>query len=197
MHTLYSGMKCNMPAPHTPTASNEAMEIYMRNVIVGVLCDFAGVDGSQPCGEQNIAHATMKRVVENLLENHQTFSSNIINLGLETDLNNMSFVGKVGNIVFSEDINWGRVASMVAFGVVVCQHLKENVRNHSVIESVGHEITTCLLKHQSQWLIENNTWYGFVEFFSHKMVNPVIVPRILHTVALGVGGCLFLAWISV
>ena len=194
-------IKTSTPTMHPLPASDEDMEICMRQLIVGVLCNFACVPASQSCGPQKMAHATMTRVVANLFEKHPSFCSAMDDI--ELDLHNMSFVGKVANIVFSEGINWGRVASVVAFGAVVCRHLiKDGNHDPSIIESVGHEISVCLLKHQRQWLVDNNIWDGFVAFFSQQKVNsvnspPVLnTPRILHAVIMAVGIGLSFAWLS-
>lgn len=70
----------------------------------------------------------------------------------------VSFVGSVAKSTFEDGTtNWGRVASLVAFGAVVAQYLKDNGRGHCV-EQVAEEISTFLLTDQRDWLIKNNGW---------------------------------------
>ncbi|KAE8277548.1 hypothetical protein D5F01_LYC24479 [Larimichthys crocea] len=64
--------------------------------------------------------------------------------------------------------NWGRIVSLVAFGVIVCQNSnkEEEEERLALVESVGEEISTYLLTDQRDWLLKNNSWVGFVEFFA-------------------------------
>lgn len=55
--------------------------------------------------------------------------------------------------------NWGRIVSLVAFGVVVCQNSKKKEdRRLALVESVGEEISAYLLTDQKDWLLKNNSW---------------------------------------
>lgn len=68
------------------------------------------------------------------------------------------FVSEVAQSMFSDGTNnWGRIASLVAFGAVVAQHMKESGRKECV-EQVAQEISTYLLTDQRDWLIKNNAW---------------------------------------
>lgn len=69
----------------------------------------------------------------------------------------VSFISAVANSLFSETTNWGRVASLAAFGAAVCLYLKEKGREHCV-ELVGEDISTYLLTNQKDWLVKNNSW---------------------------------------
>lgn len=82
----------------------------------------------------------------------------IAKLELDDRSDDMSFINSVAKTLFSDGTtNWGRIASLVAFGAVVSQHLKERGRGHCV-ELVGQEIAKYLLSDQSDWLIKNNAW---------------------------------------
>ncbi|KAJ8009822.1 hypothetical protein DPEC_G00071010 [Dallia pectoralis] len=77
----------------------------------------------------------------------------------------MRCVGRVAASLFADGTaNWGRVASLVAFGAAVCQCLKEMGRENCV-ELVGEEISEYLLTSQKYWLVTHDSWEGFVEFF--------------------------------
>uniref|UniRef100_A0A8C5GAN3 Bcl-2 Bcl-2 homology region 1-3 domain-containing protein n=1 Tax=Gouania willdenowi TaxID=441366 RepID=A0A8C5GAN3_GOUWI len=77
---------------------------------------------------------------------------------------NMTFVSIVGRDVFADRTNWGRIASLVAFGAVLCQHMKERGRTNCV-ELACQTISTYLLTEQREWLMNNNSWDGSVDFF--------------------------------
>lgn len=82
-------------------------------------------------------------------------------LSLDTRRDDVSFVGSVAESLFSDgSTNWGRVASLVAFGAVVSQHMKEKGQRECV-ELVAQEISTYLLTKQRDWLIKNNAWVSF------------------------------------
>lgn len=70
----------------------------------------------------------------------------------------MAFVGLVAKSMFEDgNNNWGRVASLVTFGAVVAQYMKQHGRRECV-EQVAQEISTYLLTDQRDWLIKNNAW---------------------------------------
>lgn len=55
--------------------------------------------------------------------------------------------------------NWGRIISLVAFGVVACQNSNKKEEGRlALVESVGEEISAYLLTDQKDWLLENNSW---------------------------------------
>ena len=113
----------------------EVLDSDTRRLIGSVLMDLAGVSSPQPSRHQSETHSAMKRVVEDLLEKHQLLYKDMINLvhGVRR-ADDMSFVGEVARGTFSNGItNWGRVASLVAFRVVVCRDLKNGDRKCSVV----------------------------------------------------------------
>lgn len=82
-------------------------------------------------------------------------------LSLETRGADVRFVGAVAESLFADgSTNWGRVASLIAFGAVVSQHMKEN-GNEECVERVAQEISTYLLSKQRDWLLKNNAWVSF------------------------------------
>lgn len=147
-----------------PQAGDEALDSDTRQLISRVLKDFTGLSKSE--WSERKALTTMKRVVEDVLDKHRIAYNGMINrLSLDDRGDDMSFVSAVAKKLFSDGTtNWGRIASLVAFGAVVCQYMKEKGRGHCV-ELVGQEISTYLLCDQRDWLVNNNSWDGFVEFF--------------------------------
>lgn len=150
------------------SAGDEVLDHDTRHLIGGFLTDFVCVSSSsQPrWKKQSEAHSTMKRVVEDVLQKHQYLYNGMINkLELDERGDDMSFMSSVAKSLFSDGTtNWGRIASLVAFGTVVCMYLKKEDREQCV-SLVGHEISTYLLNDQREWLIKNNSWDGFVNFF--------------------------------
>lgn len=93
-----------------------------------------------------------------MLKQAFSFEGMIAKLCLEDRGDDVSFVGSVAKSTFEDGKNnWGRVASLVAFGAVVAQYLKEKGRRDCV-EQVAQEISTYLLTDQRDWLIKNNAW---------------------------------------
>uniref|UniRef100_A0A8C6SW38 MCL1 apoptosis regulator, BCL2 family member b n=1 Tax=Neogobius melanostomus TaxID=47308 RepID=A0A8C6SW38_9GOBI len=121
---------------------------------------------SQPGWLQRPALTTMKRVVDNLLEKHRIAYNGRLNLPSNPNWgDDVTFMGDVARSIFEDGTtNWGRIASLISFGAVVCQYLKSKGRE-SCVERVAEEISSYLLSDQRDWLIRNNSWDGFVEFF--------------------------------
>ncbi|XP_070821681.1 induced myeloid leukemia cell differentiation protein Mcl-1b [Chaetodon trifascialis] len=143
----------------------EVLENDTRQLMRRFFRDFTGLSKSR--WNESKALSTMKRVVDGVLEKHRYAYNGMINkLSLDdrrTD--DVSFVSDVARSLFADgSTNWGRIASLVAFGAVVAQHLKEKGRENCV-EQVGQEISSYLLADQREWLMKNNSWDGFVEFF--------------------------------
>ncbi|KAM4580577.1 induced myeloid leukemia cell differentiation protein Mcl-1b [Odontesthes bonariensis] len=145
-------------------AGDEVLDNVTRQLITSFLRDFNGLPTSK--WSETKALSTMRRVVEKVLDKHKFAYNGMINkLSLDNTGDDMKFVGVVAQSLFEDRItNWGRIASLVAFGAVVSQHLKERGRENCV-DLVGQEISTYLLSNQRDWLVKNNSWDGFVEFF--------------------------------
>nr|XP_020471224.1 induced myeloid leukemia cell differentiation protein Mcl-1-like [Monopterus albus] len=145
-------------------AEYEVLENDTRLLICHFLRDYTGLSTHRWTRRKTLS--TMKRVVEGVLEKHRYAYKGMINkLSLDERGDDMSFVGSVAQSIFADGTtNWGRITSLLAFGAVVCQYLKEKGRENCV-ELVGQEISTYLLSHQRDWLVKNNAWDGFEEFF--------------------------------
>jgi len=150
-------------------AGAEVLENDTRQLMGRFLGDFTGLSKSQWHESRELS--TMKRVVKDVLEKHRYAYNGMINkLSLDDRSDDASFVREVAKSLFADGTtNWGRIVSLVAFGAVVCQYLKEKNRGNCV-ELVGQEISTYLLSDQRDWLVKNNAWEGFVEFF--RVVDP-------------------------
>lgn len=70
----------------------------------------------------------------------------------------MSFVKDVAESTFSDGTtNWGRIATLIAFGAVLSTHLKGAGRPECV-DAVADQISSYLAIQKYEWLINNNTW---------------------------------------
>lgn len=79
-------------------------------------------------------------------------------LQLDQRGDNMSFISDVAEQMFSDGTtNWGRVASLLAFGAAVASYQKQKGREECV-EAVAQEMSTYLLREKKDWLIKNNAW---------------------------------------
>uniref|UniRef100_A0A3Q2VNL8 MCL1 apoptosis regulator, BCL2 family member b n=1 Tax=Haplochromis burtoni TaxID=8153 RepID=A0A3Q2VNL8_HAPBU len=164
------------PEFHSDSESDEQLERETKLLIHSFLGDFTGL--SQPQRKETKALKTMKRVVADVLEKHRYAYNGMINkLSLDERDEDMSFVGAVAKSLFGDHTtNWGRIVSFMAFGAVVSQHLKEKGRDNYVA-LVSQEISAYLLSEQRDWIVKNNAWDGFVEFF--RVADPESIVR--HT----------------
>lgn len=170
--------------PSCPTG-HEVLEADTRQLIGGFLRVFTGL--SKPRWSQSEAQATMKRVVEDLLEKHRyAYNGMVHRLSLDHRGDDVGFVGSVASSLFEDGTtNWGRVSSLVAFGAAVCQNLKNNGRGH-LVDAVAQQICTYLLTEQRDWLLHNNAWAGFVDFF--RVSDPESAVRTTLMTVAGIAG---------
>ncbi|KAK2902932.1 hypothetical protein Q8A67_007645 [Cirrhinus molitorella] len=146
------------------TSVYTALEMDTREVIDIFLKNFTGLPHSKAGKKQVLS--TMKRVVDSLAVKHElAYKGMITRLDLEQRGEDVSFVKTVATDLFSDGItNWGRIASLLTFGAMVCKH--QNDRGlHNCVSLVGQEISSYLLTDQRDWLLKNKAWDGFVEFF--------------------------------
>lgn len=146
------------------SSGDEALEADTRQLMSQAMIHFTGRSVTR--WTEHKALQTMKRVVNDVLEKHRyAYNGMVKKLSLDNRGDDVRFMGSVARSLFGDgNTNWGRIASLVAFGAMVCQHLKETGRENCV-ESVGEEISKYLLTEQRDWLVKNNSWEGFVDFF--------------------------------
>lgn len=83
-------------------------------------------------------------------------------LQLEKRGDDMSFISDVAEQTFSDGItNWGRIASLLAFGAAVARHQKQEGQEECV-EAVAQKMSSYLLTEKKDWLIKNNAWVSLV-----------------------------------
>ncbi|KAJ8354622.1 hypothetical protein SKAU_G00221890 [Synaphobranchus kaupii] len=171
--------------PDFPASPNGKFEKETRELIE--MFYRIHTEGSRSTRTSIKALSTMKRVVENLIEKHQfAYNGMILKLSLDQQEDSMNFVSCVAKNLFCDGTtNWGRIASLLAFGAVVCKHLKDSGREHCV-PVVAQEISSYLLTDQRDWLLNNKAWEGFVEFF--HVEDPESVVRNALMAFAGVAG---------
>ncbi|XP_046893666.1 induced myeloid leukemia cell differentiation protein Mcl-1b [Hypomesus transpacificus] len=184
---LSSSMEYGLDLTSSCPSGDKVLEHDTRELIGSVLLDYTGQSGSQRSRNQSKSFSTMKRVVEDVIEKHQlAYKGMISKLSLDDRGDDMSVITSVAKNIFSDGTtNWGRIVSLVAFGSVVCQYQKKNGRENCV-ELVGQEISNYLLGDQRDWLISNNSWEGFVEFF--RIADPESTVRNTLMAFAGVAG---------
>ncbi|XP_059424002.1 induced myeloid leukemia cell differentiation protein Mcl-1b [Carassius carassius] len=146
------------------TSSYTALEMDTRQIIDSFLKSFTGLPHSKNGKKQVLS--TMKRVVDSLVVKHElAYKGMIARLNVEQKGEDVSFVKTVATELFSDGItNWGRIASLLTFGALVCKF--QNDRGLSkCVTLVGEEISSYLLTDQQNWLLKNKAWDGFVDFF--------------------------------
>ncbi|KAG7271648.1 hypothetical protein CRUP_033972 [Coryphaenoides rupestris] len=178
--------QCDVDMEDGHTAAGEgALASDTRQYIGTFLADC--VSSVKIKGKRDKVHTTMRRVVESVLEKHQyAYNGMIKKLGLEGRGDDMTFVTSVAASLFADGTtNWGRIASLVAFGAAVSHYLKAMGREHCVT-LVAQEISSYLLSDQREWLVKNNSWDGFVEFF--QVADPETTVRNTLMAFAGVAG---------
>lgn len=172
-------------------SGDHVLDQETRNLLRVFLRDHTGLATSRWNRTQSQGLSTMKRVVVSLIEKHRlAYNSSVSKLSLDERGDDMSFFTLLASQVISNEINWGRIVSLVAFGAVVCQHQVNNGRAHCV-DLVGQEISSYLLSDQRGWLVENNAWEGFVEFF--HVPDPEAEVKNTLMVFAGLAGIIMLA----
>ncbi|XP_052388694.1 induced myeloid leukemia cell differentiation protein Mcl-1 [Carassius gibelio] len=126
---------------------------------------------------------TMRRVVADILIKHQiTYKGMLQRLQLDSQADDMSFISSIARSMFRDHTtNWGRIVSLVAFGAVVCQQLKEMQRERCV-ETVAEQISCYLISEQHDWLLNNKSWHGFEEFFRVEDVESAVRSALMAVV---------------
>ncbi|XP_033030443.1 induced myeloid leukemia cell differentiation protein Mcl-1 [Lacerta agilis] len=108
---------------------------------------------------------TLRRVGDNILDKHQLAFQGMlrkIEINKEDDLKTVS---KVAKHLFSDGItNWGRIVTLISFGAFVAKHLK-SINQESAIGPLAEIITEVLVTDKREWILNNNAWEGFVDFF--------------------------------
>lgn len=168
-----------------PAEDEAALDCNTRQLLSRFMAYSCGIGSHQ--WRESAALSTMKRVVANLMEKHRyVYNGMTKQLTLDDRGDDVSFVSSVAKSIFADGVtNWGRIASLVAFGAVVAQHMKDNGRRECV-EQVAQEIATYLLTDRRDWLIKNNGWEGFVEFF--QVSDPESSVRNMLMAVAGVAG---------
>ncbi|XP_028974393.2 induced myeloid leukemia cell differentiation protein Mcl-1 homolog [Esox lucius] len=142
-----------------------SLDTETRQLVKSFLGDFT--EHLKPRWNESKALSTMKQVVTKSLDKHRySYNGMLYRLSLgDSPGDYVRFVSVIANRLFADGTtNWGRVVSLLAFGTVVCRYLKDKGKDNCV-EAVGQEISMYLLTDQRDWLVKNNSWDGFVEFF--------------------------------
>uniref|UniRef100_A0A1A7XT37 Myeloid cell leukemia sequence 1b n=1 Tax=Iconisemion striatum TaxID=60296 RepID=A0A1A7XT37_9TELE len=174
----HTDSESEVPGAH---AGDEVLDNDTTQLISRFLMEYTGLLKHQWRESKELT--TMKRVVNDILEKHRCAYKGMVTKCTSADL---TFIRKVAENMFSDGItNWGRIVSLLAFGAMVAQYQKDNGRENYV-ELVGHEISTYLLSQQKDFLIRNNSWQGFVEFF--RVTDPESTVRNTLMAIAGVAG---------
>ncbi|XP_061826244.1 induced myeloid leukemia cell differentiation protein Mcl-1 homolog [Nerophis lumbriciformis] len=175
-------------------ADGRSLDSDTRQLISRFLSDFTGL--SKASWTPSKVQTLTKRVVTNLVDKHRFVYNGIIQqLSLDQRGNDMAFVSEVSQSMFADGItNWGRIASLMAFGAVVSLYLKEKGRV-CCVEMVAQEISSYLLSHQRMWLVEHNSWDGFVEFFQEADPECAVINSLLTFVGMASIAAVLLLWL--
>ncbi|KAK2887784.1 hypothetical protein QQF64_012890 [Cirrhinus molitorella] len=161
-----------------------------------LLLDFYRMHTGMCTPDRKHHHAlpTMKRVVEDILVKHGiAYNGMLQRLQLGSQPDDMSFIGSIAKTMFKDDTtNWGRIVSLVAFGAAACSHLRD-LKRERCVEMVAEQISSYLISEQHDWLLNNKSWHGFVEFFRVEDMESVVRNALMAVVGCaGIGAGLAL-----
>ncbi|MCJ8735505.1 hypothetical protein PDJAM_G00247760 [Pangasius djambal] len=148
-----------------------------------------------PCSRSTAHPAlpSLHRVVGNVLCKHRIAYNGMVQR-LFDQANGLDSVSSVLSGVFSDGvISWGRIASVLALGAVVCERLKQDcVKEHAeeCVDFVASRISSYLSTELQHWFINNNGWDGFVEFFHVEDPESTVRNALMAVAGLGIGACL-------
>ncbi|XP_023700339.2 induced myeloid leukemia cell differentiation protein Mcl-1-like [Paramormyrops kingsleyae] len=145
------------------TFPNRGLSQETHELIGTFLRTYSGLPAS---ASRHKAYPVLRRVAETVIGKHLiAYNGMIKRLELDKRGDDTSFITKVAEEIFSDKVtNWGRIASLIAFGGVVCKYLKDHGQTNCV-DDVASRISCYLLEHQRDWLNRNNGWEGFTDFF--------------------------------
>uniref|UniRef100_H3AR18 MCL1 apoptosis regulator, BCL2 family member n=2 Tax=Latimeria chalumnae TaxID=7897 RepID=H3AR18_LATCH len=158
------------------------------------LCEVAGCESTETAfrfgldqwsgGEKPLD--TLRRVGDSIIDKHRIAFNGMqqkLNIHKEDDLH---IIPEIGNQIFKDGAtNWGRIVSLIAFGAVVAKKLKKMNLEDS-IEQLAVSITDFLVQNKGDWILKNQGWKGFVDFF-HVEDAEGTIKNVLMTFA-GVAG---------
>ncbi|XP_062385469.1 induced myeloid leukemia cell differentiation protein Mcl-1a [Sardina pilchardus] len=152
--------------PSSPAFPTEDTELHRktRELILTFYRNYTGLSAPERKGHK--AMRTMTKVVHEVLLKHGiVFKGMMKRLDPDHIDDGVSFVRDVAENTFSDGAtNWGRIATLVAFGAALSEHLKVAGRPECV-EAVANEISSYLAVQKCDWFLNNNGWHGFVDFF--------------------------------
>ncbi|XP_051574603.1 induced myeloid leukemia cell differentiation protein Mcl-1 homolog [Myxocyprinus asiaticus] len=176
------------------STTDTALDMDTREIINTFLKDFTALSHAKFRKKQVLS--TMKRVVASLVVKHEiAYTGMITRLNLEEKGDDVSFVKNVAKELFSDGItNWGRIASLLAFGALVCKYQIDRGRSQCV-SLVGEEISSYLLSAQRDWLLKNKAWDGFVEFFHVPDTEATVRNTLMAIGSVATVGAALVYWI--
>ncbi|XP_026767682.3 induced myeloid leukemia cell differentiation protein Mcl-1a [Pangasianodon hypophthalmus] len=174
--------------PLMPDLEKESRELlrafYRSHTRLPAPCSRSGTHPALP---------SLRRVVGNVLCKHRTAYNGMVQR-LFDQSNGLDSVSSVLSGVFSDSVvSWGRIASVLALGAVVCERLKQDcVKEHAeeCVDIVASRISSYLSTELQHWFINNNGWAGFVEFFHVEDPESTVRNALMAVAGLGIGACL-------
>ncbi|QHR78517.1 hypothetical protein KM759_gp124 [Lymphocystis disease virus 4] len=134
----------------------------------------------------------MKREVDNLFNKHRLVYVNMLTKIMTMNIEVEIFVKEIVENIFSDGlINWGRIISLITFGILIVDYLKM-INMTDKIKTVSFIISSYLIEHQKQWLLENNAWTGLVDFFTvQDHTSHIKSPLTLFIALISIGALLY------
>ncbi|XP_049621949.1 induced myeloid leukemia cell differentiation protein Mcl-1 [Suncus etruscus] len=122
-------------------------------------------DAAPPGPAGRRALDTLRRVGDGVQRNHRAAFQGMLRKLDPKGEADVRALARVMAHVFSDGVtNWGRVATLIAFGAFAAKHLHSTGRERCV-EPLARSIADVLVGTKRDWLVQQRGWDGFVEFF--------------------------------
>ncbi|XP_053369267.1 induced myeloid leukemia cell differentiation protein Mcl-1-like [Clarias gariepinus] len=177
-----------------PEAGGEELERETRELLRQLYRAHTGLGPSPRQGRAHPALPSLQRVLRDLLSKHRIAYSGMVQR-LFDQAQGLDSVQPVLRGVFSDGVmSWGRIASVLALGAVVCERLTQECvkdRAEDIVDIVASQISSYLSTELQHWFINNKGWDGFVEFFRVEDPESTVRNALMAVAGLGIGACLF------
>lgn len=136
---------------------------------------------------------SLQRVTEKVLRNHSIAYNGMVQ-GLFEQTDGLDTMSSVLGGVFSDGVvNWGRIATVLALGAVVCERRKQVCVEENVeecVDVIASRISSFVSTELRHWFINNNSWDGFVDFFRVEDPESTVRTTLMAVAGFGIGACL-------
>ncbi|XP_028398368.1 bcl-2-like protein 2 [Dendronephthya gigantea] len=142
----------------------------------------------QPSNRAN----SLRSLAMNLESQHEQLFQQICFRVDLSDFEAQKNFNSISEEIFSNEVNWGRIVSLITFSGVVAHHFVEEERPEMVLEVIDW-LLDIFRVHLIIWIIEKGGWDGFVNHFNGNKPPKSFWTGVLAMGAIGAAGITLLA----